>query len=372
MNLIDVQLEFHQFIELKKINFNKRTSKINEIELTRIANCQSIFKTYKELFYSVKHNLSTRPVCSVCGKPVSFINTISGFNKTCSQKCAANDPERNEKIKKTELKRYGGPHTKNEEFKNKIRKLYPVKPGSFGSVEHKKAIKEKYGVDNIFQAPEIKQKIKVTFQKRYGVDNPCQVKEINDKIKTTKIRLYGQNGWNPVQTKLTNLERYGVDNPLKSKKIRAKIKATNLQRYGVEHITQDQTIFDKCMRNQLKSRSKGKEMMLPSGKVIKYQGYENYVINYLLKNDISEDDVELERTNIPTISYFFDGKIRRYYPDVFIKSKNMLIEVKSTYTYYKEVEKNIAKHLASKDAGFHHIIIIWDPINNCIFEIINI
>jgi hypothetical protein len=353
-----------------KIYSAKRQSKASQEKIKELLNSQKNFESAQEILWAIENNTQIRPKCIICGGKVRFKDRK--FNKTCSQWCAANDPIRKEKIRQTELKKYGGPHTQNAEFKKKLKEKYPILPGSFGTEVHKKAIRQKYGVDNVFQSEEIKNKIKKTNQERYGVDNPHQNEHISNKIKKTNQERYGQNGWNPSQVKLTNLKRYGVENPLQNEIIRNKIKKTNLERYGVEHVMHDPAIFDRCMQNQLQVRYKFKEMVLPSGKIIKYQGYENYVIQYLLDSGINENDLELERINVPVISYQFDGKTRRYYPDIFIKSKNMLIEVKSTYTFDREVEKNLAKHKASKDVGFLHKIIIWDVSKNGIFEVIDI
>jgi len=38
-----------------------------------------------------------------------------------------------------------------------------------------------------------------------------------------------------------------------------------------------------------------------------------------------------------------EDKRRRYYPDIYIKSQNKIIEVKSDYTFHKDYEKNLAK-----------------------------
>ena len=41
--------------------------------------------------------------------------------------------------------------------------------------------------------------------------------------------------------------------------------------------------------------------------------------------------------------YSFGDKIHRYYPDIYIPSQNKIIEVKSPYTYHKQLEQNICK-----------------------------
>ena len=41
------------------------------------------------------------------------------------------------------------------------------------------------------------------------------------------------------------------------------------------------------------------------------------------------------------------------YPDIFLPNHNLLIEVKSTYTYSRHIEKNICKLNAAKKAGYN-------------------
>ena len=55
---------------------------------------------------------------------------------------------------------------------------------------------------------------------------------------------------------------------------------------------------------------------------------------------------------VPVIWYEFEGKNRRYYPDIFIPSQNKLIEVKSSFSYQYEEAKNQAKKKACETAGF--------------------
>lgn len=312
----------------ESINPAKRQNKDSLKKIQHLIKSQSIFKSASELIWSLIHGIYERPICEVCGGETKFIGVKNGFRSTCSVKCSANNKKVKDKIKSTCISRYGCHFTQTQEHKQLLISRYGIKPGSFGTQEHKNKIFEKYGVDNVFKSDKIKDKIKKTL-----------------------------------------MDRYGVDNPQRCARIQSQTKNTNLIRYGVEYPIQNSAIFDKCMRNQLQSRYKLKTMTLPSGKIISYQGYENYVIKYLLESEIDENDLALERTNIPVITYDFDGKQHRYYPDIFVKSKNMLIEVKSVYTFDREIDKNFSKQRASKEAGFHHIIIVWDIKNNCILEI---
>jgi hypothetical protein len=230
---------------------------------------------------------------------------------------------------------------------------------------------KKYGVENVFQSDTIKAQIETTFKNRYGVRNAQQVKEIRNRTRISNIEKYGQDGWNPEQTKKTMQEKYGVDYPLQSPAIREKIRLTSQARYGTDSPMQNAEIFERCQRAQEKARYRFKQVELPSGDVRWAQGYEPQVINYLLQSDISETDLKTDRTDIPVIRYFFENRERIYFPDIFIPSKNMLIEVKSGYTWVKDILKNLAKHDAAKNAGFRHLIVIWDDNKNNIKELIN-
>lgn len=93
---------------------------------------------------------------------------------------------------------------------------------------------------------------------------------------------------------------------------------------------------------------------MPSGKLIKIQGYEHFALDILLKTK-SENDIETYVRNMPKIWYIGeDGKKHRYYPDIFIKSENKFIEVKSTYTFEQEKNKNLLKQKATKDLEHKH------------------
>jgi len=105
-----------------------------------------------------------------------------------------------------------------------------------------------------------------------------------------------------------------------------------------------------------KSTTNYKELTLPSGRVVKLQGYEPQVLEQLL-TEYNEHDIYCEVKSINNelgkILYNFEGKERRYYPDFYIKSTNTIIEVKSQWTFDKWKEKNLAKEQACLQQGFN-------------------
>lgn len=97
----------------------------------------------------------------------------------------------------------------------------------------------KYGVSNIFQAPETIEKIKSTNIEKYGVDNYSKTAEFKEKCKDTSLKNYGvEHGAQSPETqrkrKSTIKEKYGVEFISQSPEIKEKVKATNLERYGAE------------------------------------------------------------------------------------------------------------------------------------------
>lgn len=226
-------------------------------------------------------------------------------------------------------------------------------PNSCPAVKAKKKqnLKDKYGVENISQLESIKDQKKATWMKKYGVDNPSKADIIKDKIK---------DNWHDTEYKRkeTMLARYGKDSFSKTEAFLIKKKATCLEKFGYEHPTQNPDILHKAMISNSKSAYRTKTMSLPSGNELRYQGYENIVICDLLKSGLKETDIITGPGNVPHIDYSFEGKICRYYPDIYIPKYNQLIEVKSRYTWKKYKEKNLAKRKASIDAGFIYNLII--------------
>jgi hypothetical protein len=111
------------------------------------------------------------------------------------------------------------------------------------------------------------------------------------------------------------------------------------------------------------ARGKYHEFELPSGCIIKLQGYEPQILEQLLKRYDEEDiiiGVKNINKEIGKISYFYDKKERRYYPDFYIKSTNTIIEVKSQWTFSKWKDKNLAKEQACLKQGFNFEFIIMD------------
>ena len=175
-------------------------------------------------------------------------------------------------------------------------------------------------------------KDKITFLQKYGVEHNFQSEIIKEQIKKT------------------NLEKYGVEHHSQNNIIKDKKKKINLEKYGVEYALQNSEIYEKACKSCFKT----KIYILPSNKQIKLQGYEHFAMNDLLLNDkIEENDIITNKINVPECWWIDNfGKKHRYYIDIFIKSQNKGIEIKSIYTFEVQNEYVLKKQEAFKNLGY--------------------
>jgi len=107
-----------------------------------------------------------------------------------------------------------------------------------------------------------------------------------------------------------------------------------------------------------------KNYTLPSGKIINIQGYENYALDKMFKDNIKEDDICFIKKEVPIIWYEENNKKHRHYVDFFIKSLNKCIEVKSIWTFEKKKNNVLIKQDTSKKLGYLYEIWIFEPNGN--------
>lgn len=111
----------------------------------------------------------------------------------------------------------------------------------------KKTILEKYGVENVFNVKEFRDKADKTILEIYGSKNPLQSKKLKDKQNKTIFERYGVSNISFLtevqeKKKQTTLLNHGVEYPTQSFEIREKIKQTNLKNYGVEYPSQKEEV----------------------------------------------------------------------------------------------------------------------------------
>jgi vsr/mutH/archaeal HJR family nuclease len=101
-------------------------------------------------------------------------------------------------------------------------------------------MREKYGVDNISQLEEIKDKKRQTCMDHYGVDNPSRAPEVQKKRDETFMERFGGNPWKSEEVRkkiaATCMERYGAPNPFMLDEFQNKARASVFKKYGVKNI----------------------------------------------------------------------------------------------------------------------------------------
>ena len=267
--------------------------------------------------------------CVICGKQCSFRSFPVGYRLTCGKKCALVHSSR-----------------------------------------------ENYGVDNMFQCESVKKKLRKTCVEKYGFEHANKSPEQKRKIKNTKKLKYGNENYvNPDKFAATCMARYGVTNPNKLQSVQEKITATCLERYGVHRFNNQKKIAATCMKNygvtsamhvdefmsnQQEAAYQLKEYTFPSGNIVKYQGYENFAIDKLLIDGVLEADIVVDKKLQPRIFYLYNYKNCRYYVDIFVKSLNKIIEVKSDWTYKLHEQRNLAKKEQCLKDGYNFEFWIFD------------
>jgi hypothetical protein len=171
---------------------------------------------------------------------------------------------------------------------------------------------KKYGVDNIGKDPKIIQKIKDTFAEKFG-GHPKTNKDVQDKWKATCLEKYG-------------------GHPNQNKEVQAKSEASSY---------------------------KFRDYMMPSGNIVKVQGYENVALDELVQK-YEEDDILVGRSIIPTIDYYINDTKHVYFPDFMIKSENKIIEIKSEWTIQLKRGNVEEKALATIKAGYKYEIWVYN------------
>jgi hypothetical protein len=84
---------------------------------------------------------------------------------------------------------------------------------------------------------------------KYGVENVFQNNNIKEKIKEKKIELYGDSNFNNrIKSFDTNLEKYGYKYASSSPHIKEKVKKTNLYKFGCEFPSQSELVYDKIKK----------------------------------------------------------------------------------------------------------------------------
>jgi hypothetical protein len=312
--------------------------------------------------------------CDNCAKKIKFNRIKNTMVEKYGCEYAAQNQICMNKMKETTFKKYGVVYAnQSEEVKEKIKNTNLEKYGcEYGlqneEVKEKRRASnlEKYGYSNPLQCKEIKEKCKLTCLKKYGVEYVSQSNSFKVNVKNANLEKYGVEHFTQTdimkeKTKQSVLNKYGVNHISQCEEFKQKIKKTCLEKYGVEYAMQSPEVMEKSIKKSYCL----KYYTFPSGNIIKIQGYENYALDDILKENIGENDIITGSINVPEIWYIDNsGKKRRHFVDIFIQSKNKCIEVKSTWTFKKQKDNILLKQISAKEMGYLYEIWIYDKKGN--------
>ena len=162
----------------------------------------------------------------------------------------------------------------------------------------------RYGVDNVMQSQEIRDRYTNAFEQKHGVRNPMQVPEIRARQNETM--------------KATMMESYGVEYPGQSAEIRARAENTMIRTFGVSNVMKLKEYQDKMMAKKVVNGT------------LKGSGPEDRF--YPILCDIFGDDdvIRQYHSSKPPLR---NSDVYPYHADFFIVSRSLWIEINAHQTH---------------------------------------
>jgi hypothetical protein len=284
----------------------------------------------------------------------------------CCKKC------NNVKVRKTNLEKYGVVcNSQLNSNKKMVTEKWQNKTEDEKSLivnSRKETSVEKYGVDCYTKTDDYKTKSKETWMKRYDVENPSYSEDIKQKRVNTKLKKFGfinnsqskewkdriEEIWNnrtdeEIQNinkkrSITTIEKYGVASYSTTEDFHKKCILTCLLKYGYPSHNQSPKVHQLQQISAFKTKKY-------SNTDLTYQG--TYELDFLEKY---YNVIKIEKIN--PIKYTLNENTHYYHPDFYLPEYNLIIEIKSSYTYNYELDKNIAKKEHSIKSGYNFLFII--------------
>lgn len=259
-----------------------------------LLNEEEMFSILVDIGYITKiHRMQLKSNCLHCRESTEFLGTTKGYKLHCSEECAhksrsktKREKSEEEKLntinkgKETRLLKYGDENFNNrEKFLDTMDSLYggctlssPMlsqkvaktklerydDPHFNNMAKNKQTCLQKYGYDNVFKVPEIKEKINSTNLEKYGTIHVTQNEEIMNRVKQTNLNNYGvewsfQSENNKSKSKATWMLNYGCHVSCAAE-IKEKIRTTKL--------IKDENGLNSWDRARISNENKGKWMPL--------------------------------------------------------------------------------------------------------------
>ena len=308
--------------------------------------------------------------CSLQNKEVDEKSKQTCMEKYGTEYCLQSDKIK-EKIKETCLKKYGSTcYLTSEGFKTQYKEANLEKYGTENYArtqeskdKYKQTCLNKYGVDSYSKTDKFKKDRKETLVEKYGVDSYSKTEEYMKKYKETCLERYGKESYlqsdlHKQRTIQSSIQKFGVNHYTKTDDFKERYKTTCLSKYGVENSSQNHNIMEKIIKGAYKQ----KEFKFLSGRIEIVQGAEPFALRDLIDIEhIDENDIVVGCKNVPTIWYNdINGKKHRHYVDIFIKSQNRCIEIKSEWTKSINEHNIFLKQKAGKELGYKYEIWVYN------------
>lgn len=163
-----------------------------------------------------------------------------------------------------------------------------------------------------------------------------------DYLKTTrKYNFYTCSNCFNIKVKKTNLQNHNDENYCNMEKI----KKTNLSNYGVENPMQIRKFFEKQQKKSYLLKKHDKLELY-------YRGtYEKDFLDFCYNNKI-----KIEKGK--RFEYLIDNQKHYYFSDFYIKSHNLIVEIKSDWTYNNNLEINKLKEKSVLNSGYDYLFLI--------------
>lgn len=275
-------------------------------------------------------------ICENCGKEFEIVSFDSGVPKCCCKACA--NELKVSKARNTIKERYGVDNvSQHPEISKKARAAISAKSKQIKE-KASRTMMERYGVKHALQSEEIKSKFRETCLDVYGVDNPSKNSDIKKKISLT-------NSSEEVQKKYreTSLEHYGVPYPAMSEEVLDTMKQTCNERYGHDYAIQNADIKHKMVVSQRKLRDADPTISERHRTALRNTCLSKYGVEWpcLLPQCRETSNIIVSKINrefaykLKEIDILCDVEFRlenKSY-DLRIRDSNILIEINPTYTH---------------------------------------
>lgn len=214
-----------------------------------------------------------------CDSETKFLGPTQGYRNYCSVSCKNKDVNEINKIKESNLKKYGVTSpTKTKAIKDKIKKTNLAR----------------YGTESTLSADVVREKIKTTNIRKFGTENPMKNKDIKNKAANTNLKRYGH--ISPLSSqeikekvKLTNIERFGVEYPSQLPMIKDKIKTTNIAKYGTEYPNQNKDVYAKTINTCIDKYGVNNPFKLDN---VKNKIRDNHINKYGVVHPMQNKDIQ--------------------------------------------------------------------------------